>query len=1354
MGQASLKGSEDEQFDLLAMMEGQAFSDFVLLWLMCHESRVETAPPEQCWLEKWATEARDQGTRALDEPRSGVESAIKALGQGFLKHPSNSRLLDKLRAGTLDKQDYYRQLLRVVYRLIFLFFAETRDLLLVAEPSSPAAERCRRFYSIARLRNLAALRRGTPHGDLWQSLLVVFRGLSSDTGLPELGLPGLGSLLWSGKASPDLDSCQLSNGDLLEAIRGLAFRVERGIRRAVDWRNLGPEELGSVYESLLELHPDVNAVAASFELRVAVGHERTTGSYYTPTSLVDCLLDTALDPVLHEAAKAADPEQAILRLNVCDPACGSGHFLIAAAHRIARRLAAIRTGDEEASPEAVRRALRDVIGHCLYGVDVNEMAVELCKVNLWLEALDPGRPLSFLDQRIQCGNSLLGASPALLRKGIPDAAFEPIEGDDREVCRDLKKWNRREREGFQSLINAEPWQRVGDLSAGVATLGELDDSTLEGVHKIESRYAELVHSTGYEYGRLWADAWCATFVWPKTREAQPLTEDMFRIIERNPIAAPEAVRNEIRRIADQYGFFHWHLAFPEIFHVPAADEPLPDGPGWKGGFDVVLGNPPWERIKIQEKEWFSERRPDIAAAPNAAARKVIIQSLRDDDPGLWSAWCNALRQSDGEAALVRSTGRYPLCGRGDINTYAIFAELNRTLLNPHGRAGFIVPTGIATDFTTREFFGTLVTSNELASVFGFENEDRVFPGVHHALRFCLLTLTGPNRPEHAPEFAFFLRSVPELHDPQRRFKLGVEDVALLNPNTNTCPIFRTRRDAEITKAVYRRVPVLFNEGKSGGDRWGVSFLRMFDMANDSSLFRTAEQLELEGWCLRGSVFELDGAQYLPLYEAKMVHQFDHRFGTYEGQTEAQARQNKLPELTDEQHANPTFPAHPENWVSESHVQDRLAKRWPHGWLLGWRDVTGTEKIRTVIASVIPRFGAGHKFLLMLPMRPEDSAVLCANLDAFVLDYCARQKVGGTSLSYFTMNQLPFISPSVFNVMTAWDRSTDARHWIAVRVIELIYSSWDLVQFARTCNQLSPPFRWNPVRRLLLRCELDAAFFHLYGITREDVDYILDSFPVVRRNEEGTFGEYRTKRVILDIYDRMQRAIETGAVYQTLLDPPPADSSLCHPKKRVGILAYGSLIHDPREELRAKTSMRIKTTTPFPVEYGRYSGRTRGGAPTLVPHPQGAPVAAEILVMDDDVTVEAATNILWRRETGKVGSGEAYIVGTSANSVLVQRYLDDPCVEMVLYTDFPQRGKIGSPMAAELADNAIRSVARAPDGKDGITYLLNNIEHGIRTPLTDAYRAEILRQTDANSLTAALTRAKEAAERSPETATHE
>src|SRR5712692_914111 len=372
------------EFDLEGMMDGEVYADFVLLWLLCHQSRVEAEKPEECWLERWARAAQEQGTRALDHLRAGVEQAINALGSGFLAHPANAQLKEKLRSGDLSGQDYYRQLLRLVYRLLFLFVAEDRDLLYDPEATPEARERHIRYCSTTRLRHLAAGHRGTKHMDLYRGLRIVMEKLGSDEGCSPLALPALGSFLWSETAIPDLAHCDISNRDFLEAVHALAFTLDNKVWRSVDYKNLGSEELGSIYESLLELHPEFNIDAATFNLTTAGGHEhKTTGSYYTPTSLIQCLLDSALDPVLAEAARQPNAEEAILSLKVCDPACGSGHFLIAATHRMARRLAAIRTGDEEPAPEATRTALRDVISRCLYGVDMNPMAVELCKVNLW-----------------------------------------------------------------------------------------------------------------------------------------------------------------------------------------------------------------------------------------------------------------------------------------------------------------------------------------------------------------------------------------------------------------------------------------------------------------------------------------------------------------------------------------------------------------------------------------------------------------------------------------------------------------------------------------------------------------------------------------------------------------------------------------------------------------------------------------------------------------------------------------------------------------------------------------------------------------------------------------------------------
>jgi hypothetical protein len=1371
------------EFDLLAMMEGQAFSDFVLLWLLCHQSRVEAVPSEPGWLEKWATEAREQGTRALDELRNGVERAIEALGRGFLKHRANRPLLEKLRVGTLDRQDYYRQLLRVVYRLIFLFVAEARELLLIAEPGSPAAGRYTRFYSIARLRTLAAIRRGTPHGDLWDLLLVIIRGLSSNQGLPELGLPALGSLLWSNAASPDLDSCQLANGDLLEAIRALAFRIERNIRRNVDWRNLGPEELGSVYESLLELHPDVNIEAASFSLQVAAGHERkTTGSYYTPSGLVDCLLDSALDPVLEHAARTPAPERAILRLKVCDPACGSGHFLIAAAHRIARRLAAVRTGDVEASPDAVRHALRDVIGHCVYGVDMNEMAVELCKVNLWLEALDPGKPLSFLDQKIQCGNSLLGSTAALLRGGIPDTAFEPIEGDDPEYCRDVKRWNRDERKALGTLFDAEPWNRVGDLANRMAALEQIDDSTLQGVHQIEARYAEIVHSDSYACGRLWADSWCAAFVWVKKKDVPPLTEKTFREIEHNPMAAAEPLRKKIERIANQYRFFHWHLAFPEVFNVPPADQPLPEGPGWSGGFDVVIGNPPWEAEELVEKEFFAVSAPDIAVVRTKAKRSALIARLETDSPDLFKAWKAEVRNFDARVHFVRHSGLFPLGSSGKINTYRLFAELAATLVGSRGRSSQVLKSGIVSAQEGQELFRSWIRDRRVVEVREFINTKLIFPDVVANERFCWLTLLGKDAAGVSATYAFGLETIQEARDRSRSFTALPEELALVNPSDHSVPPVSSQSDYCLILRIHRSAQALrIDESKV--NPWAVHYAQgHLNSASASGLFadNTLEELQSRGATLdRRNWFHVDDEYFIPLYEGKYIAQLNHRFSSFAGvpQSRRFGVKAEAVNVANEQLDDPNFEIQPRYWLRSSDANTRFASKDTHyEWLFGFRDVCrAIVDARTVQACILPRLPCLDGVPLLVFEGDREAAAQTAILfnslwGSFVFDYTAREKIHGAHLTKAIAYQLPIPSH------TAFDRQEFGctyQDFVRARSLELTVVSNSLIPFARDAGYNGPSFRWNDERRFLLRCELDAAYFHLYLAStrngewlpaeresaqdltllkatfptpRAAVVHIMDSFPVLRRREEELHGEYRSKRVVLDIYDRMRRAIEAGEPYKTVLDSPPADSSCCHPKMKLGILAYGSLIYDPGEELKRKIAMRIKAKTPFGVEYGRYSGKARGGAPTLVPHPQGTPVAAEILVMDDDATVEQATDILWRRETGKVGFGDTYVAGTSPNSVLVARYLDDPCVEAVLYTDFTQEGRIEAPTAAGLAENAIRSVARAPDGKDGISYLADNIEHGICTPLTDSYRAEILRQTGTSSLTEALIQARETAER--------
>ena len=1120
---ASLTRQAYVEFDLETMFADEVFDDFVVLWLTCHQSRIEADDPADCWLEKWTAAAAEAGTRARDELRAGVEAAIEALGAGFVTHPGNVALKERLRTGELTTFDYYRQLLRLIYRLLFLFVAEDRNLLHPPGAGDAEQRRYARYYSLSHIRTLSGRRRGGPHPDLWRSLTVVFDGLGRPGGIPELGLPGLGSFLWSSVASPDLDTAQIANQHLMAAVRHLGFVEDRAERvlRPVDYRNLGTEELGAIYESLLEQHPLVNADAGTFALNTAAGNERkTTGSYYTPTSLITELLDSAVDHVLAEAAAKPNPEAAILDLRVIDPACGSGHFLIAAAHRIAKKLAAMRTGDDEPAPEATRTALRDVIARCVHGIDLNPMAVELCKVSLWLESMDPGKPLGFLDHRIVRGNGLIGATPALLEAGIPDDAFKKIGDDIPAVVTGLKKRNKAAREGQASLFGGSFAASLAPIANAVEQLDALPDSDVTAIASKAKRWTELVTSPDYQAAVHAADTWCAAFVADKTPTAPSITHEEFETAQQHPTRVEPAVRQTVNQLAEQYAFLHWHLAFPDVFSS-------------RGGFDSVLGNPPWEKVKLSEKEFFAARAPEIANLAGAK-RKAAIEKLQVDDPVLWNEYRFSLRQAEGESHFIRSSGRYPLCGRGDVNTYAIFAEAMRDVLSPTGRLGVIVPTGIATDDTTKHFFADIVDRNQLASLFDFENRQLLFPGVDSRMKFSLLTLAGTERPVPEAEFVFFALQTSDLLDADRRFTLSPDDLALINPNTKTAPVFRSRRDAEITKAIYRRVPVLIRDGDPNGNPWGIEFSTMFHMTNDSHLFRTADELMAEGATLTGNTWARGNQQWLPLYEGKMAHHFSHRWSHADDR--AAVREVDL--------RSPDFVVQPRYWVSTEAVGEALGST-SESWLLGFRNVCRATDERSMIATALPICAVGNSEPL-LRARRGGITMMASVMTAFIFDFTARQKLGGPNMNFFIANQLAILTPAQLASPAKW-ASVPPSEWIRTRAVELTFTAWDLKGFAKDLGYEGAPFRWDPSRRELLRVELDAAFFHLYGIERADVDYIMDTFPIVRRKDEAGHGEYRTKRLILERYDAIAEAAASGVEYQTVLDPPPADPRVAHPE---------------------------------------------------------------------------------------------------------------------------------------------------------------------------------------------------------------
>jgi hypothetical protein len=1145
----ALAGSAYLEFDLEAIFDGELYPEFRLMWQLCHVSRLEKrggpeASPADCWLETWRNEAVDAGARALDRLRDGVEQALTTLGAGLLRHPANGPLRAALRDGSLTKSQYHRALLRLVYRLLFCFVAEDRGALLSPAATAQQKDRYARYFSTARLRRLARIRAGGPHGDLWEAQRLVLSALGNH-GHEGLGLPGLAGLFDADPRVPVIDGtthhdlllgCSLANVDLLKATRRLAWlHVPGRPIQPVDYRHLGTEELGSVYESLLELQPQLDLEDRAFRLQNLTGNERkTTGSYYTPTGLVSALLDTALDPLLDDAVKNAtdtvDAEQRLLALTICDPACGSGHFLVAAARRIAQRLAQLRSGEDEPTPPDVQHALREVASRCIYGVDVNDLAAELAKVSLWLEALEPGKPLSFLDARIRVGNSLLGTTPALIQDGIPEAAFKELEGDDRQYAARVRRRNRSEAAGqgvllFGDLSNT---QLAADRSQLLAFTDDVDQ-----VRSQAQRWSRYEQSSGYVARKTHGDAWCAAFVWPLRPDApEPPTNGVLQAVGDNA-ADPHlaSIVDEIERLTKEYRFFHWHLEFPEIFHVGDEDKGSVGPEGWAGGFSCLVGNPPWERVKLQEQEFFAARDPEIASAPNAAARRRMIAALAASastaDLALHAEFVAARRHAEGESAILRTSGRYPLAGRGDVNTYAVFAEAFRSLTGPNGRAGVIVPTGIATDATTQHFFKDMVEKRALAALYDFENAAPIFADVHRSFKFCLLTMAGRQQREDAASFAFF------LHDPEMiaasEFALTPDEITLLNPNTGTCPVFRTRRDAEITIDIYRRVPILIRQDQSAGNPWSVNFGAMFHMTNDAGLFRTRGQLEAEGWILRRNNFERGSERMLPLYEAKMIHHYDHRWATFDGTGIRDAS------VSEKQDAG--FVVVPRYWVPELEVRQRLIDYPDVTYLPGFRDICRATDERTMINAVIPLAGVGNNMPLFFS-GAQNPWLVGTCLSSLACDFAARVKVGATHMNFFIAEQLPVPHPEVFDGDAPWEPMSQLADWLRHRVAELSFTAWGMQAFAAQLRYDGPPFLWDSERRELMRAELDAAFFHLYGLSHDDTDFILDSFPIVRRKDEDRHGEYRTKRLVLEVYDAMQKAIDAGVPYQTVLDPPP------------------------------------------------------------------------------------------------------------------------------------------------------------------------------------------------------------------------
>lgn len=1084
-----------------------------------------------------------------------------ALGKAVAKSAPADTALDDVRQATLI----------LLYRLLFVLYAEDRGLLPVKDT---------RFDDYAlRVARLDVGRR-MDAGDTFSSVAKNywnrFADLAEmiDKGDPSVGLPPYNGGLFSAVQTPLLKTITLPDDVMAQAIDILSFEQRDGQRRYINYRDLSVQQLGSIYERLLEFEltrDDAGAV----DVRPNIFARKNSGSYYTPDDLVLLILDETLEPLITDALDAfktalaardprhdeerqlfelqkSDPARAITRLRICDPAMGSGHFLVSLVDRLtnhtldaiaeAQALARDVAGLDYESPvaEEVRRvrgtirhnaqeakwAVNDeqlddpqlvkrmVLKRCVYGADKNPMAVELAKVALWLHTFTVGAPLSFIDHHLAAGDSLFGL---WVRDAIDKAAkggellyFEALSNAQRQavVMRTIESLT--DAEIAEAHRSAEMWKDVeaqtGALDSFVSFLHALDWLDLPKADKplvtlwLDARFGDPI---AIARGRLAPDVGKA-----KADEVERFT----------------AIWQAARALIEEERFLNWQITFPGVWDnwASAARE---------GGFDAVVGNPPWDRIKLQQVEWFAARRPEIAKAQKASDRTKMIKALEKAGDPLFADYAKADRRAADTMRIARKSGHFPLLSRGDINLYSLFVERAHALVKPGGMVGLLTPSGIASDLSASEFFRKVATGGHLKALYDFENRrtryglDPFFPDVDSRFKFAAM-IGSPARKFDAAHCGFFLQSVKDLNNPEQAFPITAAGFARVNPNTGTAPIFRTRRDMALTTAIYDRCPVLVDRsGDEPNAAWPVKYLRVFDSGTDEPKFKDIRQLETElgAWRCAPTTWTNGKTHWHALYEGKMVQAFDHRAASVVFNSENLVRKFQTEPTSTEEHKNASFVAEPSRFVD-------ISKLSLPEWMPSFKDVTAATNMRTMIAAIIPKAGANDTLPVLIwegdPSKAWMIAFIVADLNSIPFDFVARQKTQTNHLRLYTFEQLPVIPPAAyarqFGPKTAADIVREA-------VLELTYTAHDMAPFARdmghvdASGEVLPPFIWNEERRLHLRAKLDALYFILYGVfdpanpegSRDDIRYIYSTFPIVERQERAAHaGKYRSRDLAL------------------------------------------------------------------------------------------------------------------------------------------------------------------------------------------------------------------------------------------------
>lgn len=1217
----------------------------VFLLLFRREAHEATGPGGATFLDTAMAEGRIYAARVTEELSVNVfDSVFPALVRAFARHdPSASTANAAWRAEAREGA------IRLLYRLLFLFYAEDRDLLPVRHPGYAN-------YSLRSLRETAAetLDRGIVLAERatqrWSYLSDLMQAVA--LGDARLGLPAYNGSLFRDHPGDILSRVRLPDAELMPVVDAMSRELQPGVgRRWINYRDLSVQHLGSIYEQLLE-HDVVEAEAAGVALRPSPYARKATGSFYTREELVGVILRRAVEPLLDErwtafaalAAKAAssggltpallseleslDPAEAVLGLRICDPAMGSGHFLVSlidhltdAILRFMADANATAPGDAYRSPVAGRVvAIRDhilanaerhgwtlqqgglddrhivrrmVLKRCVFGVDLNPMAVELSKLSLWLHSFTVGAPLSFLDHHLRCGDSLfgefVGKAVARLQEEYGLAISQAVVSAQAAAMGMADIESRADADIAEVHASREAFERVEAATAPLRTfLGLYHASRWLPVGSDSEKVGRQLLFGG-DYGDLIEIANGGTMRVPGGDAAHVRRATLRRpaITAREAFDAAVGFVARARAAVAEGRFLHWEAAFPGVWQ------------GWEtaaptGGFDAVIGNPPWDKIKMQEVEWWAARRGDVASVTRAADRKAYIARLRRDGDPMAADYDRAalrakraaevaahLPHQKKDGTLVGPYALYPLFARGDVNLYALFVERAGQLAQDNGIVGLLVPSGVAADKGASHFFRSISNTGRLGTLLDFENRrttlglEPFFPAVDSRFKFSALVHGGTSRRYAQAQCAFFQQDVDAAE--RDAFAITPEEFARVNPNTGTAPVFRSPRDARIVLGIYGRLPVLVDR-RAAPPRalYPVAYARQLDMTNDSGLFRTAEELDADGaYPVAGGACERGNARFLPLMVGRSVHLFDHRYASVmEDDAEEVGVEDEPDDLADApprrtrlatrsrnvhnpfsssltsagEHENPAFKPRPRHWIDQA----ELAERWPEGleWAVAFRDIARPTDARTVISCVVPLAGFGNTLPLLLPALPDpprekkrtaeamlewraacattiaeykaSAPLLTGNLGAIALDYVARNKVQSTHLNSYILEQLPLVPRAGF-ARRFGQRS--AEQIVREEVLALTYTAHDMAAFARDQGCAGQPFVWNEEDRLRRRARLDALFMLLYGLDRDAAAHILDSFPIVKRQEQDRYdGRYRTRDLVL----RTMAAMEAGS----------------------------------------------------------------------------------------------------------------------------------------------------------------------------------------------------------------------------------